>query len=120
MKTLISSGILLTPTERIEGGWLLIDGEKIAAVGKGPPPAADRRIDAAGRFIAPGFIDLHAQGFRRYDLWDVAEEDFLRATRQMAATGVTAAQASVDATEEVCRIMRPRVGRSSLSLDGRG
>ena len=113
MKTLIYSGILLTPTERIEGGWLLVDGEKIAAVGQGAPPAAERRIDAAGRFIAPGFIDLHAQGFRGYDLWDAADEDFLGATRQMAATGVTAAQASVDATEEVCRIMRPRIGRSS-------
>ena len=112
MKTLIHNGILLTPTERIEGGWLLVDGEKIAAMGQGTPPAADRRIDAAGRFIAPGFIDLHAQGFRGYDLWDVADEDFLGATRQMAATGVTAAQASVDATEEICRIMRPRIGRS--------
>ena len=120
MKTLIHNGILLTPTERIEGGWLLVDGEKIAAMGQGTPPAADRRIDAAGRFIAPGFIDLHAQGFRGYDLWDVADEDFLGATRQMAATGVTAAQASVDATEEICRIMRPRIGRSSFSLEGRG
>jgi len=112
MKTLIHNGILLTPTERLDGGWLLVDGEKIAAVGQGEPPAADRRIDAAGRFIAPGFIDLHAQGFRGYDLWDAADEDFLGATRQMAATGVTAAQASVDATAEVCRIMRPRIGRS--------
>jgi len=113
MKTLIHNGILLTPTERSEGGWLLVDGEKIAAIGQGTPPAADRRLDAAGRFIAPGFIDLHAQGFRGYDLWDASDEDFLGATRQMAATGVTAAQASVDATEEVCRIMRPRIGRSS-------
>ena len=59
MKTLIYSGILLTPTERIEGGWLLVDGEKIAAVGQGAPPAAERRIDAAGRFIVLGFIDLY-------------------------------------------------------------
>jgi len=112
MKTLIHNGHLLTPADRIEGGWLLAEGDKIAAVGQGGPPAADRRIDAAGRFIAPGFIDLHAQGFRGYDLWDAADEDFLGATRQMAATGVTAAQASVDATAEVCRIMRPRIGRS--------
>jgi N-acetylglucosamine-6-phosphate deacetylase len=112
MKTLIHNGIVLTPAERLDGGWLLVDGERIAAVGQGAAPAADRRIDAAGRHIAPGFIDLHAQGFRGYDLWDAADEDFLRATRQMAATGVTAAQASVDATAEVCRIMRPRIGRS--------
>jgi len=112
MKTLIHNGTLITPSARLAGGWLLADGDKIAAVGQGPPPAAERRIDAAGRFIAPGFIDLHAQGFRGYDLWDVADEDFLGATRQMAATGVTAAQASVEPSEEVCRIMRPRIGRS--------
>jgi len=112
MRTLISDGIVIAPRERLEGGWVLADGERIAAVGRGPPPAADRRIDAAGRFIAPGFIDLHAQGFRGYDLWDPSDENFLRAMRQMAATGVTAAQASVDPTLEVSRIMRPRIGRA--------
>jgi N-acetylglucosamine-6-phosphate deacetylase len=114
MKTLLHNGIVLTPAERIEGGWLLLEGGKIAALGQGPPPVAQatRRIDAAGRFIAPGFIDLHAQGFRGYDLWDPPEEHFLGAARQMAATGVTAAQASVDPAEAVCRIMRPRIGRA--------
>jgi len=112
MKTLVNNGILLTPAGRIERGWLLLEGDKIAALGQGTPPTAARRIDAAGRFIAPGFIDLHAQGFRGYDLWDPSEENFLEATRQMAATGVTAAQASVDPTEAVCRIMRPRIGRA--------
>jgi len=112
MKTLIDNGILITPAERIEGGWLLVEGGRIASLGRGKPPAADSSVDAAGRFIAPGFIDLHAQGFRGYDLWDPWDEGFLRATRQMASTGVTAAQASVDATPEVCRIMRPRIGRA--------
>jgi N-acetylglucosamine-6-phosphate deacetylase len=112
MKTAIYNGLLLTPTERIEEGWVLVDGDRIAALGRGPPPAADRRIDAAGRFVAPGFIDLHAQGFRGFDLWDPSDENFLGATRRMAACGVTAAQASVDATAEVARIMRPRIGRA--------
>jgi len=112
MKTLIDGGILLTPTERIEGGWLLVDRDRIVAFGRGVPPAADRRIDAAGRYVAPGFLDLHAQGFRGYDLWDPSDEHFLAATRLMASTGVTAAMASVDATEEVCRVMRPRIGRA--------
>jgi dihydroorotase-like cyclic amidohydrolase len=62
MKTLIANGTLITPTERVENGWLLADGERIAALGSGPAPAADRRIDAAGRFVAPCFVDLQAQG----------------------------------------------------------
>jgi len=112
METLIDNGILITPTERIEGGWVLVEDGRIASLGRGAAPAADASIDAAGRFVAPGFIDLHAQGFRGYDLWARSDENFLAATRQMASTGVTAAQASVDATPEVCRIMRPRIGRA--------
>jgi N-acetylglucosamine-6-phosphate deacetylase len=112
MKTLIHNGTLITPTERTGDGWLLAEGGKIAALGRGAPPGADRRIDAAGRFIAPGFFDLHAQGFRGHDLWDPSDENFLAATREMARTGVTAAQASVDAMPDVCQVMRPRIGRS--------
>ena len=111
MKTLIENGVLITPREE-RRGWLLVEGPRIAALGDGPPPRADRRIDAAGRFVAPGFIDLHVQGFRGCDLWDASDEVFLRATRGLASSGVTACQASVDPTEEVCRIMRPRVGRA--------
>jgi len=104
--------VLITPTERVERGWLLVEGERIAALGAGAPPAADRRIDAVGRYIAPGFIDLHAQGFRGYDLWDPADDGFLNATRQMASSGTTACQASVAPTRAVCELMRPRIGRS--------
>jgi len=112
MKTLITNGTLITPAEEVPGGWVLVDGDRIADVGQGGPPAADATIDAGGCTIAPGFIDLHAQGFRGYDLWDPSDEAFLGATRQMASTGVTACQASCRPTDEVCRTMRPRIGRS--------
>ena len=36
MKTLLHNGTVLTPAERIEGGWLLLEGDKIAALGQGP------------------------------------------------------------------------------------
>jgi N-acetylglucosamine-6-phosphate deacetylase len=112
MKTLIANGRVVTPHECIEGGWVLIDGARIAAVGQGPEAAADRRIDAAGRCVAPGFIDLHVQGFEGIDLWDPSEEAYVEATRRMARTGVTAFGGSVDATPQVCRLMRPRMGRA--------
>ena len=110
MKTLITNARVITPRERIDGGWILVEGARIAALGAGPPPASDQRIDAAERFAAPGFIDLHVQGFRGIDLWDPSEEAFRECVRRMASSGVTACQASVEPTEEVCRTMRPRVG----------
>jgi len=112
MKTLITNGTVITPTDEIPGGWVLVEDDRIAGVGQGGAPPADKTIDAAGCTVAPGFIDLHAQGFRGYDLWDPSDEGFLGATRQMASTGVTACQASCRPTEAVCRTMRPRIGRS--------
>jgi len=113
MATLIHNGTLLTPTECVADGWVLIEGDHIVEIGRGKGPPAGKLIDAAGRYIAPGFIDLHVQGFRGYDLWDAAEPRYLRATRALASTGTTAFQASVDATAEVCEIMRPRLGQTA-------
>jgi len=112
MQTLITNGILLTPTERVDDGWVLTEGGYVSEVGPGPPPPADVTIDADGRFIAPGFIDLHVQGMAGYDLWDQSEDRFQRAMRHMATTGVVACQASVEPRPEICDVMRPRLGRS--------
>jgi len=112
MSTLISGGTLLTPTEQVEDGWVLVENDRVAETGCGEGPPADRTIDADGRFIAPGFIDLHVQGIGGCDLWDASEDRFERAMRRLASTGVVACQASVEAGREVCEVMRPRIGRS--------
>jgi len=39
--------------------WLLIRGDRIAALGSGLPPDAATRIDAGGRLVLPGFQDAH-------------------------------------------------------------
>ncbi len=39
-------------------GWLAITGDRIEAVGTGTPPAASRRLDAGGKAIAPGFVNM--------------------------------------------------------------
>ena len=58
MSTLIKNGILITATETFNGD-ILIDGEKIAQVGKNLQyPSADI-IDAAGKLIMPGGVDPH-------------------------------------------------------------
>jgi imidazolonepropionase-like amidohydrolase len=46
--------------EILEGGDLLIEGGKIAAIGVDlTAPSGARIIDAAGMFVYPGFIDAH-------------------------------------------------------------
>ena len=59
MKTLIQNGILADPdSDLLAKGDLLVEDGRIAAVNPQDIPA-DRIIDAAGRIVCPGFIDIH-------------------------------------------------------------
>ena len=62
MRTLISGGTVVTASGTLDAD-VLVDGERIAAVLARDPdaaaPAADRVIDATGRYVLPGGIDVH-------------------------------------------------------------
>ena len=59
MKTLIFGGHVVDPANRVNSKLnLLIEDGKIAWVGTGKPEA-DRVIDATGKIVSPGFIDIH-------------------------------------------------------------
>lgn len=59
---LIRNAIVLDGAgRRIDGGDVLVRGGKIAQVGKAiPNPGGVREIDAAGRWVTPGVIDVHS------------------------------------------------------------
>lgn len=50
----------LGPMGQLRDAWVVIVDELIREVGTGPAPEADRRIDAAGRCVLPGFVDSHS------------------------------------------------------------
>ena len=84
--TRVRGGTIQTPTGGIEAD-ILIRGETIAGLLDPSDPApADREIDAAGMWVLPGLIDLHAHtrspGYEQ-------KEDFLTASRAAAAGGYT-------------------------------
>lgn len=47
-------------TGPLRDAWVVMSAGRIESVGIGPPPAADRVIDAAGRCVLPGFVDSHS------------------------------------------------------------
>jgi N-acyl-D-amino-acid deacylase len=59
MRTIICGGHVIDPANHVNGKLnLLIEDGKIAWAGTGMPEA-DRMIDATGKIVAPGFIDIH-------------------------------------------------------------
>ncbi len=40
-------------------GWVAVDRDRIADVGRGPSPEAARTIPASGGTVTPGFVDVH-------------------------------------------------------------
>lgn len=58
MATLIKNGTIVTAAEQFKGD-ILIDGEKIIAIGSGLDGRAEEKIDAEGKYIFPGGIDGH-------------------------------------------------------------
>jgi N-acetylglucosamine-6-phosphate deacetylase len=64
-KLSILSKRIVTPLVEIRDGIILIEGEKIVAVGLQqniPIPDGYRKIDLDEKIVAPGFIDLHNHG----------------------------------------------------------
>ena len=59
MKTLIYGGRLIDPANRVDGRLnLLIEDGKVADVTR-DMPQADRLINAEGKIVCPGFVDIH-------------------------------------------------------------
>src|SRR5256714_1652098 len=57
-RTLIKNGTVVTATDQYKGD-VLIEDEKIALIGTTIDVQADKTIDASGKYVLPGGIDVH-------------------------------------------------------------
>lgn len=61
--TLLFNGRVVTRRRVLDRGWVSVDGSRIAGVGVADPPRVEGEVhDLAGRYVLPGFIDLHMHG----------------------------------------------------------
>lgn len=88
MKTAIINGRVITPVGIIEGQALVLSDGKILGLA-GSVPAGATVIDAEGRYVAPGFIDMHTHGAGGADFMDGTVEAYLTAARMHARHGTT-------------------------------
>jgi allantoinase len=81
---LVVAGNVVLADRIIDDGFVAVSGGKIAAVGRGAPPAGRERFDARGQWVMPGVIDgqVHAGS-------QANQEGLGHASRAAAAGGVT-------------------------------
>lgn len=118
----IKGGTIITPFEIIEDGAVLIEGQKIKKVGKveevNVSPSL-KTIDAEGKYIVPGFIDLHTHGGGGYDILINANYDAInKLSGFYAIHGVTSflattATAPNDVLKNAMKALREAIERGT-------
>ncbi|GAB3915677.1 N-acetylglucosamine-6-phosphate deacetylase [Larkinella terrae] len=87
----ITNGRIVTPYRIIPRGTVLITDGTITEISERDIDATDAvEIDAGGRYIAPGFIDIHVHGGGGHDFMDGSEAAFLAIAETHARYGTTA------------------------------
>ena len=92
MRTLIENGTVVTPSDTFAAD-LLIEDEKISALGAGLAQrlaggSFDKRIDARGKYVIPGGIDVHTHLDMPFG-GTVSADDFESGTIAAACGGTT-------------------------------
>ena len=84
------AGDIILPDRILEQGLVLVEDGRIASI----QPAWDipegvRRVQHTGRFIAPGYVDIHVHGAAKADYMDGAAEAVRTVNRAHARHGTT-------------------------------
>ncbi|HLB75566.1 MAG TPA: amidohydrolase family protein, partial [Candidatus Dormibacteraeota bacterium] len=87
MKTLIVNGTVVTASDELQAD-VLVDGERVVAIGLGLPRQADRVIDATDRYVMPGAVDVHTHMELPFG-GTFASDDFATGTAAAAWGGTT-------------------------------
>ncbi|MEZ0070962.1 N-acetylglucosamine-6-phosphate deacetylase [Planotetraspora sp. GP83] len=101
----IANARVVTPRRVLDPGWIVIEADTIIGVGRGdPPPTADGPVhDLGGRFVLPGFIDLHMHGGGGAQITTDDPEEILTAVAFHRRHGTTSTLASL-VTDQIDRM----------------
>ena len=113
MSTLYRNGVVVTMDDagsEHDGGWLLVDGTTIAAVGGGPEPEADERVDLKGAVVTPGLVNTHNHLYQTLTRTRAQEADLFTWLRTLYPVW-----SRIDAESEYAAA---RTGLAELALSG--
>lgn len=115
MRQAICNGRLVLPDQVLEGMAVVFEDTISAIVPEGEVPADVRRIDAGGRYVLPGLVDIHIHGSGGCDTMDGTREALDTISRTIARNGVTRFLATsvtmpLEATGKVFQLVRQMQG----------
>ena len=105
----IINGHVITPDGMIMNGSVLVrDGIIISVSDHDLEMRGATILDAGGRYISPGFIDIHVHGGGGYDFMDNTVEAFLEIAKTHARYGTTALFPTTltGSTEDIVRTLK--------------
>ena len=102
MKCAVINAKIVTSSGIIEGASCAFDEGKIVYVGQDVPPC-DEVIDARGKYLIPGFIDIHCHGGNGFEFMDadtreygeIAEFHLKHGTTTLLATTLAAPECEI-------------------------
>src|ERR1700692_4230209 len=103
----IHAGRAFTPFEEISDAVIVIQGSKISAVGqrgKVDLPRGVRKLNAGGRTVVPGFVDVHIHGAGGHDVMEGTREALEIISATVAAHGTTSLVATTVTASEECTL----------------
>src|ERR1700744_1886445 len=91
MQLKIFNGQIITPNGILKDGSVLItDGKIVEISSSNIDTSGALEIDAKGKYVSPGFIDIHVHGGGGYDFMDNTVEAFLGVAQLHTKYGTTA------------------------------
>ncbi len=119
MRTAIINGRILLPTRIVKGGVLIIEDDVIADIL--PEDAFSgfegQIIDAKGRYVSPGFVDIHTHGAGGSDYMDGDLDAIIRAAKthmQYGATSILPTTLTSSKEELFCLFDQFRQAKKSM------
>ncbi len=90
MSKLFTNATLVLADRLLPGGWLLEENGKIVRYGNGISPESDEIIDCGGKYLSPGFIDVHCHGGGGGSFMSMDLDQHVKAMKMHLKHGVTA------------------------------
>lgn len=115
---ILKNGLVFTQDARFEAADVELEGGKIARVALPGTLHGPEEIDASGKYVTPGFVDIHIHGSRGSDFCDNGAEHIETMSSYLGSEGVTSFCATTMAFDEpiltaIFDTAKPYIGRET-------